>query len=164
MQTLKKIIYSYSTVLLTLFICLYLHNLGYETWYKGLPSPSFGPSHSMLLRIWSALYIILATSFCIILLSNQKNHHKEANSLFLSQLLMQIIWLFVFFYLGLPGFGLIILTYSIYILFRLMEESKQVNKFAFILLFPYTAWIIFIIVWNIFFIKLNGFSVHFSFQ
>lgn len=161
MNNLKKFTYSALSVLVTAYASSYFTQYGIYNWYSSMAKPIFIPADSVFPIVWTILYILLIVSFFFVLVHAHSHELKEANNLFLSQLLLQIIWCFLFFYSGYIGlaFGIIILLD--FIVYKMIRYFHKICHGAAYLLYPYFAWICYASFLNFTFIYEQGLIVVF---
>src|SRR5574344_1033176 len=143
MQLLKHILQSIILVGITAISASYFTNIGLDSWYHLVAHPTFTPPDKVFPIAWSIIYILLIIVYSIILHYPQKPSYSSAKRIFIEQLLLQIVWCFLFFqqkYLGL-GLGVIILLD--YTVFQLIKTTRLLNPLAAYLLIPYFLWLCF---------------------
>lgn len=125
-----------------------------KSWYFFLKKPSFSPPNWVFAPVWTVLYLLMGISAFLIFIAGfekeeQKKETKIALIFYFVQLLINIIWSFVFFEaknLFLSFLTIIILWF--FILFTLIKFWK-IRKNAGILLIPYLFWVSFALVLNL---------------
>lgn len=122
---------------------------GIATWYIHLEKPSFNPPNWVFAPVWTLLYIAIGIAGGIIWNKKNKNHLVKKALLFYSiQLILNLLWSFLFFGLKNPLIALIeiillfLITYETYLLFG------KINKTAGYLFIPYLLWISFAMLLN----------------
>lgn len=156
MKKLLKFIYSFTIVFLTGVISSYFTRFGMENWYHEAVPSAFTPPDAVFPIVWSILYILLALSYAIILQIPKSKETLEANRLFLSQLLLQILWCFTFFRMGQLGFGLLIILLMLWLTKIMLRVFSAINRQAGLLLYPYFLWLAYASLLNLFFVINNG--------
>lgn len=159
MNNLRRFIYSFAVVAMTAWISSYFTRFGINNWYDILEKPSITPPNTWFPFIWGILYILMVISFYIILRQARGTDYSEANRLFLSQLLLQILWCFSFFYMGFLALALGIMFLLLWAVWRMLKNFRQTSQEAAILNYPYFLWLIYACLLNISVVYLNGFSV-----
>ena len=122
-------------------------------WYVYLNKPSFNPPNYLFGPVWTLLYILMGISFYLIL--NKPNINWLAVGVFLTQLILNFFWSFIFFNahnLGLALVEIIILWASILAMIILFYKT---NKWAAILNIPYLLWVSFATLLNYSIFSLN---------
>ena len=92
-------LYSFILIFITAIVSKYFTDIGLEAFYDTINIPQSSPENNYFRYIWRGIYVLLFLSFYIILLSKKSiSEFDDANSLFVSQLFLQILWTFSFFY------------------------------------------------------------------
>lgn len=116
------------------------------TWYAGLIKPSFNPPSWVFAPVWTTLFILMGVSFYIVW---NKNYKLKTILIFAGQLILNILWSYLFFYLQRPDlafFELVVLWLAI--LYTIIN-FRPISKTASYLLFPYILWVTFAGVLNL---------------
>jgi tryptophan-rich sensory protein len=149
------------------------------TWYAGLVKPTFSPPNSVFGPVWTVLYILLGIALFLVWRRDWQvsNHileyrHKPWNKfsqrlwtgewqrrniiiVFSIQLLLNLLWSYIFFNLKMPGwafFELVALWCSIVCV---MVNFYRVSKVAAWILLPYLIWVSFAGVLNFAILMMN---------
>lgn len=127
------------------------------TWYSYLSKPVFSPPNWVFAPVWTTLYILMGISFFLILKDSKKGQFFRASWLsFAAQLLLNLYWSFLFFYVKNPPlafYGIISLWSMIIVNFYYFY---QIKKSAAYLLIPYIVWVTFAAALNYSIWYLNG--------
>lgn len=141
-------------------ICLVISGLaGWVTesnipqWYAHIQKPSFNPPAWVFGPVWTILYIMIGTSGGI--LWHQKSQLKLAFSFYLTQLILNFCWSFIFFGAHKIGWALLDMTFLIIFVALTIACSFKKSKAAALLLMPYLAWLVFAFVLNFTLWKIN---------
>ena len=125
-----------------------------NTWYTTLNKPIFNPPNFIFAPVWTILYILMAISLYFVLISKAKNK-TLAVKLFLSQLILNILWSVLFFGLHNPLLAFLeIIILWISILLTIIYFYK-ISKNASYLLIPYLLWVSLAGVLNLSIVLLN---------
>jgi benzodiazapine receptor len=126
------------------------------TWYASLNKPPFNPPNWLFAPVWLTLFLLMGFAAYLVWQTGwQKTKVKQALALFFVQLLFNVAWSFLFFYLKSPLFALIeIIILWLLILTTLISFTK-INRFAGWLLVPYLLWVSFASILNFAIFKLN---------
>lgn len=112
------------------------------TWYPLLEKSFLTPPDWVFPVVWFILYVLMAVSIGLILISNTKRRWFYIN-LFALQLLFNFTWSITFFYIKDPLSGFInILILDVLVIFYIIESYPVVRK-ASLLFLPYALWILF---------------------
>jgi len=124
-----------------------------KTWYVTLNKPSFNPPNQLFAPVWTSLYVLIGISaYLVWIKKDQIKHFPRTVAIYLIQLILNLAWSFVFFYLHEIGMALFeILILLICILFNAYTFYK-IDKWAGFLFIPYILWVSFatILTYNIF--------------
>lgn len=126
------------------------------TWYARLVKPSFNPPEWIFGPVWTALYLLLGVAAFIIWQQGlDQLRVKRALMAFLLQLVLNVLWSFVFFGMEstLGGLILIIVLWGAILLTVILffRQSRQAGW----LLIPYIVWVTFATVLNAAIFALN---------
>lgn len=112
-----------------------------DTWYVSLAKPSFNPPNWIFGPVWTFLFILMGLALFLIV--RRKKFNRPAVLVFALQLLLNLLWSFLFFGLHSPllAFGEIILLW-LAILATIIIFYQQRPLSAYLLL-PYLAWVSF---------------------
>lgn len=161
MKHIIKFIYAFIIVALTSYIAGFFTRYGIAAWYDNLPKPSLTPPNSWFPVIWSILYFLMAVSFALVLVRAEFNCQRKINRIFVGQLLLQVIWCFVFFYLGYIGLAFVIIFFLDVIVFKMIQIFGTVDKKASWLLYPYFWWLAYASFLNFVFLYFYGAIISF---
>lgn len=151
-------------IILCVVVCLGLGFLsGYYAgsanteWYKTLNKPSFQPPPWLFGPVWSLLYTMLGVALALVW--DQKDVSSRlrstAISLFLIQLVLNLVWSPVFFKMQALVAALIIIVSLILMIVLTIRAFGKVNKTASYLLIPYLCWVCFATILNAAIVYLN---------
>ncbi len=115
-----------------------------KTWYTTLNKPSFNPPNYLFGPVWSMLYAIMGVASYLVW-KNRKTakNYKLAAGIYFIQLVLNLMWSFIFFYqqqIGLALIEIIILLVAIIVNSILFYK---INKVAGLLYIPYILWVSF---------------------
>jgi len=134
-----------------LFIPLFIGFLGslltmdsVKTWYLTINKPSFNPPNQIFGPVWTVLYILMGIAFYLVWKKRKiAMGYAWAAGIYFLQLLLNLMWSFLFFYQHQIGFalieiGLLLLTIIInaFLFFRIDTTAGW-------LLLPYILWVSF---------------------
>ena len=126
------------------------------TWYATLNKPSFNPPNWIFAPVWTLLYLSMGISaFLIWEKGINKKEVRIALLIFGSQLILNVLWSYLFFGLKSPSLafvGIIVLwlaiTATIYAFYK-------ISKPAGLILIPYILWVTFAAFLNFSILILN---------
>jgi tryptophan-rich sensory protein len=126
------------------------------TWYAALNKPSFNPPNWLFGPVWTLLYLLMGVAaYTIWQQGFDHSSVKRALAVFLVQLVLNVLWSFVFFGLEsvLGGLVVIILLWSA--IFLTISLFLRQSRMAGWLLIPYIVWVTFATVLNAAIFALN---------
>ena len=106
---LSRFLYAFLAVGVTAVLCGYLNDFGLNTFYTKIDLPILTPPNYVFPLVWGILYTLLIISTTLVLGSSDTAKIKSALQIFWLNMLLQIIWTYIFFYSGmfLAGFFVI---------------------------------------------------------
>ena len=126
------------------------------TWYAALNKPLFAPPDWLFGPVWIMLYLMTGISLFIIWKEDLKNREvKTAFLIFILQLIISVIWSFVFFGIQSITGGLILIIILWLMVILAIIRFKSISRTAVILLIPYLLWVSYITLLNFSIYKLN---------
>ena len=126
------------------------------SFYDTLDIPPGTPENYYFSYAWSGIYVLLFLSFYIVLRSRKTlEQFEDANALFVSQLFLQILWTFSFFYMEQLTASAIVIVLLDIVTALMIHTFFFINKWAFALTIPYLLWLLFATYLNIFVVMLN---------
>ena len=156
MSNIFKFIVSFAVVALTASLSSYFSYLGINTFYPNLTLPHLNPPNEIFRIVWPVLYILMIVSFYIILI---KENHSKAVMLFIYQLLLHILWCWLFFAKGLFLFGFIDIVLLDITVLIMLKTFHTLNPVAAYLQYPYFVWLLFATYLNAGIWYLNGANI-----
>lgn len=148
--------YSLILVVITALWCSWFTRVGMENFYSYIKLPAFTPPDYVFPVAWTIIYVLLILSFDKILNLGSGKHVQLAAQLFVGNLILQILWCFVFFYNAYFLVGFAVLVLLVFMAIVLTEKFYDLQKSAGILLIPYVAWLAFAAYLNWGIADLNG--------
>ena len=111
-------------------------------WYDGLVKPAGTPPNWLFGPVWSTLYLLIGVSGWLI--GRTKSQHKSRILLiFLTQLLLNLSWSFLFFGMNSTLAGLINILFLNLLVALYIFTSQKVVPLAGYLFIPYQLWILY---------------------
>lgn len=161
MKSLQNFIYALLSVAIVAIISSYFTRHGIAAWYHNAVPSRFTPPDSVFPVVWSVLYFLMVLSFYGILQLPDKNQTLDARLIFLSQLLLNIVWCFSFFYAKQPAAGFCIILVLDYLVYRTIAAFQKLRPVSALLLYPYFLWLGYATFLNLIFIINNGLIIDF---
>ncbi len=125
-------------------------------WYAQLQRPSWNPPNWIFPPVWTLLFVMMGISLFLVWKNNAPVRVKKmAIMIFSIQLLLNILWSYVFFKQHTMGWALAeIIILWIAILLTIFAFGK-ISSLAAWLLVPYISWVSFAAILNYTFWKIN---------
>jgi len=119
-------------------------------WYVYLKKPFLSPPNWVFGPVWTLLFILMGVSLWFVWIDQNKKYKKKAIIFFIIQLVLNILWSFLFFGIESPLLAFLgIICLWLAILFTILEFYK-IYKIASYLLIPYIVWVSFASYLNLF--------------
>jgi translocator protein len=112
-----------------------------STWYVTLNKPAFTPPGFVIGIVWTALYFLMGVALYLVWEHMPKS--KNAIILYSIQLVLNVLWSFLFFYLRSPLYGLIGITFLWIAVAATMISFYKISRKATALFVPYIFWVSF---------------------
>ena len=113
-----------------------------NSWYAGLRRPAFSPPNWVFAPVWTTLYLLMGISlFMVWNVGLEKSAVKKSIMIFSIQLLLNILWSYLFFGLRSPLMGFIEIVVMWLMILLTMLSFFKISKKAALLLVPYLAWV-----------------------
>lgn len=154
MTKISKFVLSFGLIAVMAIISSYFSYIGINTFYPTLQMPAFTPPNFVFSFVWPILYALMIVSFYIVL--NQEANRSAVN-LFFAQMILHILWTYIFFTLGHFLLGLIILILLIFNVALMIKKFYHLNHMAAYLQYPYLIWLFFASYLNAGTVYLNGY-------
>lgn len=126
------------------------------TWYTTLAKPNWNPPNWIFGPVWSALYFCMAVAAWLVWWQGGVEQAALPLGLFAVQLILNVLWSFIFFGLERPGLAFIEVLLLWVAIAVTMLTFWQRSLVAGILFLPYLAWVSFASFLNFTIWRLNG--------
>ena len=124
-------------------------------WYKTLNNPPLTPPSLVFPPVWTILYLSMLVALFFYIKEKSNKDKSWGIVLFFSQILINLSWSPIFFYMQNIGLALVVvIILDILVLWNIIEFFK-VSKISGFILIPYFLWILFATYLNIGFLVLN---------
>ncbi len=115
-----------------------------RTWYTTLNKPSFNPPNAIFGPIWTTLYILMGISSYLVWQKRKiVSGYSWAVGVYLLQLLLNLMWSYLFFYQQQIGFALIEICILLLTIIVNTFIFYRIHKIAGLLFIPYILWVSF---------------------
>lgn len=124
-----------------------------KTWYPTLNKPTFNPPDWLFRPVWTTLYILIGIAAYLVWIRRDKIvHFPRTVAIYLIQLILNLGWSFIFFYLHEIGFALAEIILLLIIIVINASMFYKINKWAGLIFIPYILWVSFasFLTYNIF--------------
>ena len=156
----KKLSYCFLTVIIAMLVGGYYNDAAIVSWYQTVDKPAATPPDMVFPIVWAILYFLMAVAFYqAFMKETSEEKSKRLNGLFLTMLLLHIMWSYAFFYMGFIGVALAVVIVIDIVSYMIMMEFWRVSKISAWLFLPYFTWILFATYLNAAFINLNGYII-----
>ena len=153
---LSRFLYAFLAVGVTAVLCGYLNDFGLNTFYSQINLPVFTPPNNVFPAVWGVLYTLLIISTTLVLGSSDIAKIKSALQIFWLNMLLQIIWTYIFFYSGMFLDGFFVIALLDFVTVLLLDSYYHLRKISGYLLLQYSVWLLFASYLNWGIIDLNG--------
>jgi tryptophan-rich sensory protein len=134
----------------------FLSRQGLREWYPTLRKPSFTPPDSYFGPTWTLLYALMGASLRLAEERGEDGVAKRASrALFGAQLLLNVLWTYVFFGRRAPGWAFVEVIFLLTAIAATAVSFSKVSRTAALLLVPYLLWTGFASVLNFCIWRLN---------
>lgn len=137
----KILIVSFILIYLAAFIGSIFSSLAINSeWYNSV-KPSITPPNWVFPIVWNILFFLIFLSLYFSLSSSKNKDKLKIKIIFGINLILNVLWSFLFFYLKNPlisFFDLILLWISIFFIIYLTWKSSKMSSW---LLIPYSLWV-----------------------
>lgn len=115
-----------------------------KTWYTTLNKPSFNPPNWVFAPVWTTLYILMGISSYLVWKRRKVTMvYSWAILIYLLQLVLNLMWSYLFFYQHQIGFALVEIGILLLTIIITAFVFFKVNKLAGWLFLPYILWVSF---------------------
>ena len=115
--------------------------------YNMMIRPSFAPPGFIFPIVWTILYILMGISSYLINESNNINT-SEAIKIYIIQLILNLLWSFIFFKFELYFLAFIWIIVLIIFVIIMIIRFYKVSKLSAYLQIPYLLWLLFALILN----------------
>lgn len=125
------------------------------SWYEGLTKPSWTPPNWLFGPVWTALYILIASSGWLVWRQAGFAGARLALVVFALQIVLNGLWSWLFFGLQRPDWALVDIVLLDLSIVAMIGLFWSVSRLAAVLLLPYLAWVAFATALNAALWRLN---------
>jgi benzodiazapine receptor len=124
-------------------------------WYQAMNQPEWNPSAMVLALVWAILYILMATSAWMVW-DSMKGLAQTALAWWGVQLILSIVWSWMFFGLNRIGWALGVMVIWLFAALMTTRTFRPMRIEASSLMMPVPAWLVFALVLNFVQWRMNG--------
>jgi len=125
-------------------------------WYATLQKPSFNPPNWIFAPVWTLLFLLMGIALYLVWSSGVGSKKKRtAILIFAVQLILNVLWSFLFFGLQSPFYAFIEIIILWLVILLTIISFYRISKPAAYLLLPYILWVSFASVLNFSILILN---------
>ncbi|RZK88964.1 MAG: tryptophan-rich sensory protein, partial [Pedobacter sp.] len=115
-----------------------------QTWYPTLNKPSFNPPNWLFAPVWTSLYLLIGIAAYLVWIKRDTiTHFPRTVAIYLIQLILNLAWSFIFFYLHEIGFALFEILILLVVIIVNALMFYKINKWAGLIFIPYILWVSF---------------------
>jgi translocator protein len=127
-----------------------------KLWYAALAKPSFNPPNAVFGPVWTGLYALMAFAFWRILRLPARTPGRDAAiGAFLAQLMLNVLWPFLFFGGRSPALGLVEIVLQWLLVVATILLFRPLDRLAAACLVPLALWVAFAALLNFEIWRLN---------
>ena len=120
-----------------------------DAWYNALTNSVITPDGWVFGFAWTILYALLGIALFLIINNKKTRVNKaKAYALFISQLVLNGLWTYLFFGLHLVGLSVVCLIVLLAVSIWMLVAFKPISKPASYLVWPYVLWLCFALYLN----------------
>ena len=124
-------------------------------WYPNIQKPWWTPPSAVFGPVWTVLYLLMGVSAWLIWRSGTGSARRTALLIFVTQLVLNGIWSFLFFGLRSPGWAALEIVLLWCSIVATMLAFARINRPAAGLLLPYLFWVSYAAALNVAIWSLN---------
>lgn len=123
---------------------------GLKTWYPSLKKPLFTPPGWLIGPVWTLLYLLMGVASWWVWTERKAQPERvdEALTWYGGQLLLNVLWSYLFFGLRLPGVAFLGIIALWGMVWQTMMKFSRVHGEAAWLLAPYLGWLTLVAPFN----------------
>lgn len=124
-----------------------------KTWYLTINKPYFNPPNWLFAPVWTSIFILIGIAAYLVWIKKDKvTHFPRTFAIYAIQLILNLAWSFIFFYLHEIGFALAEIILLLVVIIINAITFYKIDKWAGLLFIPYILWVSFasFLTYNIF--------------
>ena len=114
-------------------------------WYNELSKSVLTPAGWVFGVAWTILYALLGIALYLVIVNKDKKRPSKSNAywLFFGQMVLNLLWSYVFFGLHMAAMALLVLAFLIVVSVYMARAFRPFSKAAYYLVWPYIIWMCF---------------------
>ena len=120
-----------------------------EAYNTTVTKPVLTPPGWVFSAVWTILYVLMGISAALVWMTKDSAARSRGLNLYVTQLIVNFFWSLIFFNAQAFGFAAIWLLLLWVLVFLMIRQFYQVNKFAALLQIPYLIWLSFAVYLSI---------------
>jgi benzodiazapine receptor len=113
-----------------------------STWYAGIRKPDIAPPNWVFAPVWTTLYGLMGVSLFLVWRKTLgKGFGRSAITIFIVQLILNVLWSYLFFGLQSPFLGVVEITILWFAIAATVVLFFRISRTAGLMLLPYLAWV-----------------------
>jgi benzodiazapine receptor len=126
------------------------------TWYAGLRKPELAPPNWVFGPVWTILYGLMGVSLFLVWSKTLgKGFGRLAIAVFVMQLVLNVLWSYLFFGLQSPFLGVVEITILWLTIAATVALFSRISRIAGLMLLPYLGWVSLAVYLNCMILVLN---------
>ena len=112
------------------------------TWYAGIRKPDIAPPNWVFAPVWTTLYGLMGVSLFLVWSETfGKGFGRSAIAVFFMQLVLNVLWSYLFFGLQSPFLGVVEITILWFTITATVAFFFRISRTAGVILLPYLGWV-----------------------
>lgn len=112
------------------------------TWYAGIRKPDIAPPNWVFAPVWTTLYGLMGVSLFLVWSETfGKGFGRSAIAVFFMQLVLNVLWSYLFFGLQSPFLGVVGITVLWLAIAATVALFSRISRTAGLILLPYLGWV-----------------------
>ncbi len=149
-----RLLISIAVCFIAAFIGSYFTTPRIQTWYSTINKPFFNPPNWIFGPVWSILFLLMGISLFLVW-RKAEGKGNTAITLFLAQLVFNVLWSVSFFGFESPLLGFLVIIVLWALILGTIVSFARISRLAAYLQIPYILWVSFAAVLNLSLLLLN---------
>jgi len=116
-----------------------------NVWYNELSKSILTPAGWVFSVAWTILYVLLGIALYLVMIKKDNKRVSKSNAywLFFGQMILNVLWSYVFFGLHMSAIALLVLIFLIVVSIYMARAFRTFSRAAYYLVWPYIIWMCF---------------------